>query len=139
MTTTTSERSDRRGEHGLPDDVHLIAAAGTLDGFAFQLRDTDGVDVRELVEGTIVVVRTRHSCYHLVVVEPETGRVLISGGDRFLEPTDARLVGATGGGSMLKPGWIGVGLKVELRQLRERTTTSVVNAIAIERSPHDAI
>ena len=57
----------------------------------------------------------------------------------FLEPTDARLVGATGGGSMLKPGWIGVGLKVELRQLRERTTTSVVNAIAIERSPHDAI
>ncbi len=63
MTTTTSERPDRRAEHGIPADVHLIAAARTLDGFAFQLRDTDGVNVRELAEGTIVVVRTRHSRY----------------------------------------------------------------------------
>ena len=139
MTNTTLERRNRPAEHGMPADVHLIASARTLDGFAFQLRDTDGVDVRELVEGTIVVVRTQHSRYHLVVVEPETGRVRISGGERFLEPTEARLVGATGGGSMLKPGWIGVGLKVELLQPRERTTTSVVNAITIERPSHEAI
>ena len=123
----------------MPADVHLIATARTLDGFAFQLRDADGVDVRELVPGTIVIVRTRHSRYHLVVVEPETGRVLVSGGDWFPEPTEAQLVGATGGGSMLKPGWIGVGLRVELRHMNQPTTTSLVDAITIERSPLDAI
>ena len=40
------------------------------------------------------------------MVEPEHQRVLVSGGDWFSEPTEAQLVGATGGGSMLKPGWI---------------------------------
>jgi hypothetical protein len=126
-------------ELGIRTDVHLIASARTLDGFGFHIRNTDGVDVRVLVEGTTIVVRTRHSRYHLVVVEPETGRVRISGGDRFLEPTEAMVVGATGGGSMLKPEWIGVGLRLELLHLRERTTTSVVNAITIERPPHDAV
>ena len=87
-----------------------------------------------------MVVRTRHSRYHLVVVEPETGRVLISGGDRFPVPTEAQLVGATGGGSMLKPGWIGVGLRVELRQ-QARADNDVTSStpLTIERSPHDAI
>ena len=105
MTTTVSERRDRPAEHGILADVHLIASARTLDGFPFQLRDGDGVDVCKLAPDTIVVVRTRHSRYDLVVVEPETGDVLISGGDWFPVPTEVQLVGATCGGSMLKPGW----------------------------------
>jgi hypothetical protein len=139
MTTTISERRDRPAEHGIPADVHLIASARTLDGFAFQLRDADSVDVRELPPGAIVIVRTCHSCYRLVVVEPETGHVLVSGGDWFPVPTEAQLVGATCGGSMLKPGWIGVGLKVELRHMNERITTSLVDAVTVERFPLDAI
>ncbi len=139
MTNTTPGRRGWPAEYGISADVHLIASARTLDGFAFTLRDTDGLDVRELPEGTTVDVRTRHSRYRLVVVQPETGRVLIKGGARFLEPTEARLVGATGGGSMLKPGWIGVGLRIEFVQLRHRTTTSVVDAITIEPSAQAAI
>ena len=140
MTTTTiSERRDRPAEHGMPAAVHLIASARTLEGFAVQLRDADGVDVRQLAPGTIVMVRTRHSRYRLVVVEPETQRVLVSGGDWFPEPTEAQLAGATGGGSMLKPGWIGVGLRVELRHVNQPITTSLVDAITIEWSPLDAI
>ena len=87
--------------------MHLIASAHTLDGFAFQHGDADGVDVRELAAGANVIVRTRNSCYRLVMVEPETQRVLVSGGDWFPEPTKAQLVGASRGGNMLKPGWIG--------------------------------
>ena len=139
MTTTVSERRDQPAEHGIPVDVHLIASARTLDGFPFQLRDGDGVDVRKLAPGTVVAVRTQHSRYHLVVVEPETGHVLISGGDWFPVPTEVQLVGATGGGSMLKPGWIGVGLKVELRHMNQRITTSLVDAVTVEWSPLDAI
>lgn len=139
MTTTISERRDRPAEHGTPFDVHLIARARTLDGFAFQLGDEVGVDVRELAAGAIVIVRTRNSCYRLVMVEPETQRVLVSGGDWFPEPTEAQLVGATGGGNMLKPGWIGVGLRMEFRHMNQPITTSRVNAVTIESSPLDAI
>jgi hypothetical protein len=120
-------------------DVHLIASGRTLDGFASLLGDAAGVDVREFAPGAIVIVRTRHSRYRLEVVEPETGHVVVSGGDWFPTPTKAQLVGATGGGSMLKPGWIGVGLKMELRHMNERITTSLVDAVTVERSPLDAI
>ena len=123
----------------MPADVHLIGTGRTLDGFASLLGDADGVDIRDLSPGTTVIVRTRHSCYRLVMVEPETRRVLVSGGEWFPVPTEAQLVGATGGGSMLKPGWIGVGLKVELRQTNQRITTSLVGAVTVERSPHGAV
>jgi hypothetical protein len=139
MTTTISERQDRAAGHGIPTDVHLIASARTLDGFAFGLSDADGVDVRELAEGAIVIVRTRNSCYRLGIVEPETQRVLVSGGDWFPEPTEVQLVGATGGGSMLKPGWIGPGLRLELRHMNRPITTSTVDAVTLEWSPLDAI
>lgn len=132
MTTTTREH-DRPTEYAVPADVPLLATEHTLDGFAAYLHEAHGVDVRELAPGTVVSVRTRHSCYRLVVIEPEMRLVLISGGDRFSTPTEAHLVGATGGGSMLKLGWIAVGLRVELRRGYQRTTTSSVEAISIER------
>ena len=86
-----------------------------------------------------MIVRTGHSRYRLVMVEPETRRVIISGGDWCHVPTEAQLVGTTGGGSMLKPGWIGVGLRVELQQLNQRITTSLVDALTIERPSKAAI
>jgi hypothetical protein len=139
MKTTISEQRDRPAEHGISANVHLVASARTLDGFAFELRDADGVDVRELAAGTIVIVRTRRSRYRLVVLEPEAQRVLVSGGDWFPVPTQAQLVGATCGGSMLKPGWISVGLKVELREMDRRITTTLVEEVTVEPSPLDAI
>jgi len=139
MTTAISERRDRPVEDGVPTDVHLIADARTLDGFAFQFGDDDGVDVRELAAWTIVSVRTRNSCYRLVIVEPETQHVLVSGGQWFPEPTEARLVGATCGGSMLMPGWIGVGLRLEFRHMNRPITTSPIDAVTVEWSPLDAI
>ena len=138
MTTTISERRDRP-EKRVPADVHLIASARTLDGFAFQLYDADGVDLRELAAGTIVVVRTRHSRYRLVLLEPEAQRMLVSGGEWFPVPTEVHLVGATCGGSMLKRGWISVGLKVELRRMNGPITTSLVEEVTVEPSPLDAI
>jgi hypothetical protein len=139
MTTTIAERRDRPAEHGIPANVHLVASARTLDGFGFDLRDGDGVDIRELTAGTIVIVQTRHSRYRLVVLEPNAQRMLVSGGDWFPVPTEAHLVGATCGGSMLKPGWIGVGLKLELRHMDRRITTSLVAEVTVEPSPLDAI
>jgi hypothetical protein len=64
--------------------------------------------------------------------------VLVSGGEWFPVPTEMQLVGSTSGGSMLKPGWLGVGLKVELRRMNRRITTSLVNDVTIEWTPLDA-
>lgn len=136
MTTTLS---GRRAEHGVPTDVRWITTAGTLDGFAFQLCDADGADVRDLAAGSILSVRTRNSCYRIVIVEPESQRVLVTGGKWFPEPTEVQLVGATGGGSMLKLGWIGVGLRLELRHGKRPMTTSRVETVTGEWSPFDAI
>jgi len=140
MTTTISEQRNRPAEHGgIPANVHLVASVRTLDGFGVDLRDEDGVDVRELAAGTIVTVQTRHSRYRFVMLDPNAQRMLVSGGDWFPVPTEARLVGATCGGSMLKPGWIGVGLKLELRHMDRRITTSLVAELTVEPSPVDAI
>ena len=61
MTTTIPEQTDRLPEHGMPADMHVIASARTLDGFAVELSGADGVDVRELAAGTIVIMRTPQS------------------------------------------------------------------------------
>jgi len=74
-----------------------------------------------------------------VVLEPEAQRMLVSGGEWFPVQTEVQLVGATCGGSMLKPGWISVGLKVELRRMNRRITTSLVEEVTVEPSPLDAI
>jgi hypothetical protein len=132
MTFTTTRKPDRQEIGGVPKDVHLIASACTLDGFGSHLHGTDGVDVRKLPTGTVLVVHTRHSCYRLVLLDPDGRHVRVSGGAGFSVPTEAQLVGATGGGSMLKLGWIAVGLRMELLQLTHRTTTSPVSAVIVE-------
>jgi hypothetical protein len=65
--------------------------------------------------------------------------MLVSGGDWFPVPTEVQLVGSTSGGCMLKPGWIGVGLKMEFRRMNGPITTSLVDDVTIEWSPLDAI
>jgi hypothetical protein len=43
MTTTISEQRDRTADYDMPADLHLVDSTRTLDGFAFQLRDTSGL------------------------------------------------------------------------------------------------
>jgi hypothetical protein len=58
--------------------------------------------------------------------------VLVLGGSSFPSPEEAYVVGATAGGSSVKTGWIGIGLRLELRLGQRRVTTSPVESIAIE-------
>jgi len=63
--------------------------------------------------------------------------VLLHGGPFFREPTPARFEGARAGGSLLKSGWIVVGLLMEFCVDGKRFTTSPVMGIAAE-PPDDA-
>jgi hypothetical protein len=122
-----------------PDPSVIFEGGGvrpccTLEHAALELGWVDGVAIESLDPGDVVVVRTQNSVYRVEVLDPERRDVLVSGGAYFAEPTRVRLGGATAGGSTLKLGWIGVGLQLEVASGRQRTTTSCVESVKVERA-----
>jgi hypothetical protein len=110
---------------------HPNSERQTLGAFAVEPARFDGVSVRSLEPGTVLNVRTQRSRYRLVMLDGPQ-QVLVSGGSSFPLPEAAYVVGATAGGSSVKTGWIGIGLRLELRLGQQRLTTSPVESIAIE-------
>ena len=107
----------------------------TLDGFGFEPGCMEGVAVQSLEAGTVLNVITRHSVYRVVVLDPARLRMLVTGGRLLTDSTEVRCEGATAGGSLLKVGWIGVGLRLEMSIGRQRITTSRVQSVTIESVP----
>ena len=101
--------------------------AATLDGFARATETVKGVYLRDLEPLTRLVVRTCNSEYQIVV--SAGGELLVLGGRLFDRPTPAVLEGASLGGSFLKVGWIGIGLRMEIRDSSRRIVTSPVRHI----------
>jgi hypothetical protein len=113
--------------------------ASAFDPVIADLAGIPGVAVQTLEAGTVIVVNTRHTCYRLVVVDGPQQRALVTGGWLFPESTEVRVQGATGGGSVLKVGWIGVGLRLELSIGLRRITTSRVRSIVVEDMPYQPL
>ena len=103
----------------------------SLNTFLELIHHSEGVALDRLEPLTTLIVRTRNSLYRLIVATD--GDVLVQGGSFFPEPTPARLDGASAGGSLLRRGWIGVGLLMEFRASGQRIITSRVLAITTER------
>jgi hypothetical protein len=102
----------------------------TVDTFLELLEDAEGLELARLEPLTTLFVQTRNSIYRLVVKE---GRdVLLQGGSFFPEPTPAHVEGARASGSLLKTGWIVIGLLMEFRVDGKVFATSPVMAIAAE-------
>ena len=89
-----------------------------------------------LTPGTKVRVQTRNSEYWLTVLEGGQRRVLVQGGI-LPAVSEARVEGATDGGTALHSGWIEVNRSLELVCGPRRIITSRVREIAVEapRSP----
>jgi hypothetical protein len=116
-----------------------VPNASAFDPLIADLAGLPGVAFGALEPGTVIVVSTRHTCYRFVVVDGPGQRALVTGGWLFPESTAVRLEGATGGGSVLKVGWIGVGLRLELSIGLRRITTSRVVSIVVENVPYPAL
>lgn len=114
---------------------HTVPKRDTLEGFAVEAGCLEGVALQSLGDGTVLNVITRHSKYRVVVLDAAGQRVLVTGGQIFPESTEVRFEGATSGGSALKVGWIGVGLRLEMSMGRQRITTSRVESVTIESVP----
>ena len=93
-----------------------------------------GVDIRLLPAGTEVIVDTRNSRYRLVMVDGVVRDALVEGGRHFAQQTTARIEGSSLSGSLLKIGWIGLGLRLELSHGYRRIVTSTVRTITVDGS-----
>ena len=101
----------------------------TLDEFASELSTREGVRLADLEPLTTLHVHTTNSLYRIGVLNGT--RILVQGGT-FPEITPAKFSGSSLGGNLLKCGWIGVGLRMEIRAGTRRVVTSPVCAISIE-------
>jgi hypothetical protein len=105
-----------------------------LDAFVYESGCSGGIDFHSLEVGEVIDVHTKYSHYRLVVLDTESMRALVTGGRLFPESTEVRIEGATSGGTAIKPGFIGVGLRLEMSSGSNRITTSVVQSVTVESS-----
>jgi hypothetical protein len=113
-------------------DPTFIRRDATLDGFVNDLADVPGIYLRNVDPLTTIVVRTHNSCYRILITHDTTA--LVRGGAFFPVPTPARIDGSGFGGTLLKVGWIGVGLRIEIFTNGRRIITSPVREITLERA-----
>ncbi len=113
----------------------LEAPPQPLEQFVLEPGCSVGIDFQSLEAGATVHVHTKYSSYRLVVTDPENGAAFVTGGRLFPESTPIRVEGATAGGTAIKPGWIGVGLRLEMLNLKDRVTTSVVRSVTVVAPP----
>jgi hypothetical protein len=114
--------------------VHNIPRYCSLDGFTELSRSMDGVALQTLEPFDMICARTLNNDYFIFVIEPETGKVLVQGGRYFSQPIEATVSGSTFGGCMLKIGFLGVGLRMEICAGGQRIVTSPVKSLRIEHS-----
>lgn len=95
-----------------------------------------GVALESLARFDTIWVQTLNSDYRILLLDPKAGCALVEGGRLFVEPVEAIVHGSTFGGSTLKSGWIGLGLRIEMWVNNKLISTSPVKSFRVE--PHAA-
>ena len=121
--------SDSSAIGPLVNERTVVARAATLDGFA-AATSGPGLALRQLEPLTAVAVHTRNTQYRIIVSSGD--EILIQGGAFFPDPTPAHFDGSSVGGNLLKLGWIGVGLRMEIRARGQRIVTTAVKSIVLD-------
>lgn len=108
----------------LSDEINENLAQSERDG---------GVSLKSLCKGDEVQMITANSTYTIKKTGPED--YLISGNNRYCpQPTPCKIHGSTWGGSMLKIGFIGIGMHLEFSTKdHRRITTSTIATVAVTR------
>ena len=118
--------------HRSPD---VVPRRCTLDGFVDEVSRADGIGLIDVDAFTTLVVRTENSVYQVTILKPHAREVLVQGGAFFPVRMKACLNGSSFGGSCLKLGWVGLGLRMEFHTEDQWIITSHVRSIAVEQSP----
>jgi hypothetical protein len=99
----------------------------------------EGVTLTALEACDTIHARTRNSDYEIFMLDPESGRALVRGGEYFAEPVEATVSGSSFGGCMLRAGWLGVGLRMEVYANGQRIVTSPVQSLSVEHVDFDDV
>jgi hypothetical protein len=103
----------------------------TIDGLAREIAASNGMDIREVEPFTTVLVQTMNSLYRIILLEAGRSRILVQGGRFIPDFVEARLVGSSLGGSLLRRHWIGGGSSMEIHSAGGRIVTSPVRSLRI--------
>src|SRR5207248_9374070 len=95
------------------------------------------IDVRSRQAGTEIFVGTCNSHYRFVTRDDGGRNVSVEGGAFFPEATTARIDGSTLRGSLIRIGWIGLDLSMELSFGGRQIVTSRVRSIRVLEGNHD--
>ena len=117
--------------------MYTIPRYCTLDGVTEISPTLEGVTLMRLEACDMIHARTRNSAYEIFLLEPKSGRAIVRGGKYFAEPKEATVSGSTFGGCMLKVGWLGVGLRMEIYENGHRTVTSPLQSLRVDRVDFD--
>jgi len=79
-----------------------------------------------------ISARTVNSDYRITLLDPKSGRALLEGGQRFPEPVVVTILGSSFGGSMLRMGWLNVGMRIEI-YADKHIVTSPIKSLALAR------
>jgi hypothetical protein len=112
--------------------MYTVPQYCTLDGATQITRELDGVTLESLESYDTIYAQTRNSDYKIFLLDPKSGRALVQGGKFLTEPVEATISGSTFGGCMLKMGWLGVGLRMEININGQRLETSPVQVLRVE-------
>jgi hypothetical protein len=112
--------------------MYTVPQYCTLDETIEISDELEGVTLQTLKPCDTIHVRTYNSDYDIFLLEPESGRALVCGGEYFAQPVEATVNGSTFGGCMLKVGWLGVGLRMEFSASGQRIVTSPVQELRVE-------
>src|SRR5215510_8160970 len=113
--------------------MNTIPRYCTLDGVAEISPAYEGVNLGTLEACDMIQARTRNSVYEIFLLDPNSGRALVRGGKFFAEPVEGTVCGSTLGSCMLMAGWLEVGLRMEIFANGQRTVTSPVQSLRVER------
>jgi hypothetical protein len=114
----------------MDSNLLTVPERNTLAGFVVEAEGEEGIALEAIEPGATVVVRTSNSEYRLIVLSQNERTVLVRGG-AFPDETAAVLQGATAGGNVVRAGWIGIGLRLELLHGKRRVVTSRVRSIKV--------
>jgi RNA polymerase-binding transcription factor DksA len=90
------------------------------------------VAIETLNQFDTIVFSTRNSVYRAMLLDPETGRALVEGGQYLTEPKEACLSGAILRGDAFKLGSIMVGYRLEMWVEGKMMLTSPVESVRVE-------
>jgi hypothetical protein len=81
-----------------------------------------------------ILLHTIDSEYRILLLDPKTGRALVEGGQYFVEPSEALLMGSAPPGSEIKNGTICVGYRLEIWADEKVFLTSPIKSLAVKHN-----